>query len=642
MAKNSGIRLELLGAPRVLLDGESVGPFRTNRVPALLGYLAVSRGTPRRDRIADALWPHLSEEAGRHNLRQTLVYVRQLLGPGAILSDRTTLELGAFVSSDVRDILDWDESPIDIVRGDALVRQARGAFLDGSDDEWMIEPRERLAQCHVSLLIALSDVAIDAQPGLALEYSASAIRIEPLQDGARARKIRALRRLGEDAAAEKEYADFARLLRSELRIEPAEMVRAALEEPVRPGALVAESEPEEPLFESKVVDGLIASGRPDQAIDLVAALVPHWIATGQSRAGIELLRQVLTATHLAEERHNLGLVAMAELWIALGVFGEGSALLDRIVAESASRTVKCRAYHALARIALYRYRSEKALAAAEEALRLSREKALPYMTISALRTAALAAGQLGEVGLCESFANEAISLAENLDVPNAKAWGIFTLGEIRAHNGDAAGAHDSLERLQQLSSRLPDSQRLTIMCSASRLREEIGDLEQAEAGYRECIHLAANLKNAVTRAIALTYLGDLQTELGDFAGAAETHHEAIAIRLPNEDTLGLATSRRGLGRALLALGDLRGAKEALAESARGFVEADATPGYASALLLLARVEELVGDRDGAIRLARRSQRLIQGLPPHQTRSIGPSGGSILFEVTAFLAQLNEG
>jgi DNA-binding SARP family transcriptional activator len=635
MTTTGDIRLELLGPSRVVTDGKIVSAFRSNRIPALLGYLAAHPGSVSRERVADALWPHLSEEAGRHNLRQTLVYVRQLLGPTSILTDRSSLELGAGVESDVRALLDWDDA-IGIPNGDALVRRVRGPFLGGVDDEWAVEPRERLSQCYVSLLIHLADSTMESQPERALSYATAAVREEPLQDGARARKIKALRLIGEDAAAEKEFADFARLLRSELQIEPAEMVRAAL---AKTKATKADTVSTEPVFEAKAVDGLIASGRPDQAVDLVASLTPYWIDNGQARGGLDLVQRVLSKVIVRDERRYFLEVSEAELWVALGAFGEAHTLVDQILHASSSRTVRCRAFLLLSRITLYRYRSERALAAAEEALRLSREKDLPYMTLASLRSAALAAIQLGDLSKSERFATELIELAERLGESNTKAWGILTLGEVRELAQDSDGALEALESLDRLAPTLPEVQRVRVLCSASRLREEIGDLDRAEAGYRESIAKSADLKIDVTRAIALTYLGDLQSERGDYAGAAESHRSAIAIRLPKKETLGLATSRRGLGRALFGLGDYTAAKEVLAESARGFVEAEATPGFASALLLLARVEEKLGERQSAIRMAQRSLRLIQGLPSHQTRAIGPSGEHFLFEVAAFLSYI---
>lgn len=69
--------------------------FRSNKVRALLVYLALSRGQPvLRTTVSALLWPNYEEEAARVNLRQTVAALRSNLAPYELLdSDRNYIHL---------------------------------------------------------------------------------------------------------------------------------------------------------------------------------------------------------------------------------------------------------------------------------------------------------------------------------------------------------------------------------------------------------------------------------------------------------------------------------------------------------------------------------------------------------------------
>src|SRR5262245_57323812 len=75
------LSLALLGPLRITLDGQSVGGFAYNKARALLAYLAVEADRPRhRDALAALLWPDMPDTAARHNLRQALANLREVIG----------------------------------------------------------------------------------------------------------------------------------------------------------------------------------------------------------------------------------------------------------------------------------------------------------------------------------------------------------------------------------------------------------------------------------------------------------------------------------------------------------------------------------------------------------------------------------
>src|SRR5205085_6247028 len=55
--------------------------LRRRKVEALTAYLAVRRQRTPREILATLLWGDRSEEQARHNLRQTLLILKQSLGP---------------------------------------------------------------------------------------------------------------------------------------------------------------------------------------------------------------------------------------------------------------------------------------------------------------------------------------------------------------------------------------------------------------------------------------------------------------------------------------------------------------------------------------------------------------------------------
>src|SRR5512132_1627318 len=75
------LTLSVLGELQVLIDDIPVSAFESDKVRALLAYLAVeSDRSHRRETLIGLLWPDSPEEAARHNLRQALFNLRLALG----------------------------------------------------------------------------------------------------------------------------------------------------------------------------------------------------------------------------------------------------------------------------------------------------------------------------------------------------------------------------------------------------------------------------------------------------------------------------------------------------------------------------------------------------------------------------------
>jgi DNA-binding SARP family transcriptional activator len=64
----------------VTLDGEPITAFESDKVRALLAYLAVETGQPHRcERLAGLLWSDLPERSARTNLRAALFNLRSAM-----------------------------------------------------------------------------------------------------------------------------------------------------------------------------------------------------------------------------------------------------------------------------------------------------------------------------------------------------------------------------------------------------------------------------------------------------------------------------------------------------------------------------------------------------------------------------------
>ncbi|HLF90667.1 MAG TPA: hypothetical protein VI451_17100, partial [Anaerolineales bacterium] len=76
----SKLELSFFGRSRAVLRGEPIAGFRTQKVQALLAYLAVDpSGAHRRETLMTLLWPGMPDQSARANLRQILFLLRQAI-----------------------------------------------------------------------------------------------------------------------------------------------------------------------------------------------------------------------------------------------------------------------------------------------------------------------------------------------------------------------------------------------------------------------------------------------------------------------------------------------------------------------------------------------------------------------------------
>lgn len=70
----AALALMFLGSFQAAVGGEPLPSFRTNKVQALLIYLATEPTALRREELMAMLWPGMPDRSARHNLRQVVYY----------------------------------------------------------------------------------------------------------------------------------------------------------------------------------------------------------------------------------------------------------------------------------------------------------------------------------------------------------------------------------------------------------------------------------------------------------------------------------------------------------------------------------------------------------------------------------------
>jgi predicted ATPase/DNA-binding SARP family transcriptional activator len=268
------LSLGVLGALTVLIDGIPVNSFESDKVRALLVYLAVeAHRSHHRETLIGLLWPDCPEETARHNLRQALFNLRLALGdhtakPPFLIITRDSiqfnqesdfsLDLAQFSASFNAWEKDRDrerkyaskfvtplEEMVGLYRGDFLQQ----FFLEDSAEfeEWKLVHREALRQ-HVldALTYLTNEYEQRADYSAARRYAMRQLELDPWREESHCQLMRALALSGQRSAALVQYETCRRVLLEELGVEPSAKTRELYEQ-IRLGHLKPQAEPAVPL-----------------------------------------------------------------------------------------------------------------------------------------------------------------------------------------------------------------------------------------------------------------------------------------------------------------------------------------------------------------------------------------------------------
>ena len=259
------LSLTLFGPFQVTLDGEPVTGFDSDKVRALLAYLAVEADRPhRRESLAGLLWPDWPERSARKNLSGALYNLRQVLGdrdatPPFLLVDREAIQFNLY-SDHTLDVADFValvkevSAEMDAAQADALeeaVSLYRGPFLEGYSlpdsapfEEWALlrgEELRRLALHAQGQLAAYWEQV--GELDRALEAVRRQVVLEPGEEEGHRHLMRLLALSGRRGAALAQYEACRRALAEELEVEPS-VETTSLYEQIRDGELGARKGPQ--------------------------------------------------------------------------------------------------------------------------------------------------------------------------------------------------------------------------------------------------------------------------------------------------------------------------------------------------------------------------------------------------------------
>ncbi|MBN1140122.1 MAG: hypothetical protein JXM73_26365 [Anaerolineae bacterium] len=342
------LSISTLGPIDIRLEGEPVTAFDSNKVRALLAYLAVEAGRPHfREALVGLLWPDMPDRVAYTRLRNALANLRKAIGdrqatPPHLLITREAIQFN--VDSDhwldvaaFRASLDGGRTQ-DLGRLEEALSLVRGPFLEGLSvrgsaawDDWCLGVRERLDRERLEALERLA-AGYEQRGDLAraLARARQQVAWATWQEEGHRRLMRLLARSGKRNAALAQYEACRRALRKELDVEPdPETVR--LYEQIRDRSEIGNSETgflSKTRFLTATRGNLPAAltplvGRERELADLERLLADPQVrlltvvgpgGSGKTRLGLEA-----AATQMPHYAHGVWFVSLAALQATEGI-----------------------------------------------------------------------------------------------------------------------------------------------------------------------------------------------------------------------------------------------------------------------------------------------------------------------------------
>jgi DNA-binding SARP family transcriptional activator len=218
--------------PRVrllLLDGFSLtNAGETIDLPAgvqrLIAFLGVQSRPLLRTYMAGTLWPEATEEHAGGNLRSALWRIHQV-DLDFIETSRSYIRLSSDVDIDLHEMSAQArrlmDPSVECQEADLEQGPLLGELLSGWYDDWVLLERERARNLRLHGLEALCGrLTRLSRFGPAIEAGLAAVAGEPLRESAHRTLIQAHLAEGNVAEAIRQYAEFRKLVRDELGVDP--------------------------------------------------------------------------------------------------------------------------------------------------------------------------------------------------------------------------------------------------------------------------------------------------------------------------------------------------------------------------------------------------------------------------------------
>lgn len=236
----ANLKLALFGPFQLTLDHQPIERFESNKVRALLAFLAVEHHHPHpRDTLTELLWPGHTIDAGRGNFRRALSNLRSVLDdqsaqPPHLRITRETLQfnLASTVTVDVVRfrvlVQTTDQHPAWLRNLEQAMALYRGPFLEGfhADDcqefeLWMTAVRSELDLLAAGALYRLAHHDhIHGEMEEALPLYRRCLTLNPYNEAAQRGLMTALATTGQRGAALAHFTAYRHELYDELRADP--------------------------------------------------------------------------------------------------------------------------------------------------------------------------------------------------------------------------------------------------------------------------------------------------------------------------------------------------------------------------------------------------------------------------------------
>ena len=234
------LSVRTLGPFQVLLDGEILTGFDSDKVRALLVYLILEADRPhRREKLAGLLWPDVPERSARTSLRSALANLRKVVGdqkaePKFILVTRQTIQfnqksdydLDAGQFSELVEV--GPDQPADAMQLEQAIALYRGDFMEGFSlpdssifEEWLLVTQESLRRVALQGLHQLAGYYQErGSYDIALELTLRQVDMEPFQEAAHQQAMWIWALSGRRNEALSHYENLSTALETELGVTP--------------------------------------------------------------------------------------------------------------------------------------------------------------------------------------------------------------------------------------------------------------------------------------------------------------------------------------------------------------------------------------------------------------------------------------
>ena len=504
----TGLTINLLGRPSILLDGAAQPAPRGKKVWALLAYLLRAETPVSRERAATLLFGDADDPLGA--LRWNLAELRRLLGDTTLLRGEPlvlTLPHDATVDVDV------------VLRGTwrmaTSIETLGGVFLEGMHfpgsaafEAWLLTERRHLANAAAGVMreAVVGRIAAGAAEDAVL-VARKLVELDPLDESYQALLIRSLAATGDRTAAQQQLDAARSLLMTELGVTPGPDVRNAVNTPV------------------PVVPATNVAGRASARAQLDAGQAA--ISAGAVDAGLECLRRATAEAEPLDDR-MLEAQALFALGSALihslrGHDDEGSIILHRAVAAGTAAGdggLVAAARRELGYVELLRARYDRAQAWLAQALDDAGDDAAEQAGIRTVLGAC--ASDTAHYPEALQQLEHAIELADQAQAGRAGAFAASFLGRVQLLRGSTMEAQTTLQasiagaQREGWTSLVPWPESLLGDCLLAE-----GDVDAAAETYEHSFALGCQLGDPCWEGMGARGLGLVHARRGNVEEAVD-------------------------------------------------------------------------------------------------------------------------